>query len=207
MSSNSTAYKKLNLLEALTKNMCCIANACKDIGISRRTFYHWTETDKEFKEQYEDIQDKLLDFAESMLLKNIAKGDNAAILFYLKSKGKHRGYGDDSSKEQKDIKELTDIEFEEKLQQYERRQAPARAAMEQKVISYEIGDKKHNGITPIQWIDSKPFLKISFDSKWQYITEIATDDELKLLIKLHERYEQVKMPEPYTSEDQINEDI
>lgn len=42
--------------------------------------------------KYQDILDTALDFVEGKLLENIAEGDVTSIIFYLKPKGKHRGY-------------------------------------------------------------------------------------------------------------------
>ena len=45
-----------------------------------------------FAKQVEDIANIALDFAESQLHKQIQDGNTAATIFYLKTKGKRRGY-------------------------------------------------------------------------------------------------------------------
>jgi hypothetical protein len=42
--------------------------------------------------QVESISDMALDFAESQLHKQISEGEVSATIFYLKTKGKKRGY-------------------------------------------------------------------------------------------------------------------
>ena len=44
------------------------------------------------KQEVESIEDVALDFAESALHDNIKNGKEASIIFYLKTKGKNRGY-------------------------------------------------------------------------------------------------------------------
>jgi hypothetical protein len=48
--------------------------------------------DKVYKDAVNDLQDVVLDFAENKLFKLVDKGDVAATLFLLKTKGKKRGY-------------------------------------------------------------------------------------------------------------------
>jgi len=84
--------KKKLFLEAFEKNAGNISLSCKAIGISRKTFYQWLKNDEKFKEEVEAVEESFLDFTESMLKKKIKAGDNTAILFYLKTKGKSRGY-------------------------------------------------------------------------------------------------------------------
>lgn len=40
----------------------------------------------------ENINERNLDYAESALLKLIKEGNATALIFFLKTKGKHRGY-------------------------------------------------------------------------------------------------------------------
>ena len=89
-----TAIKKNKelLLDALEKSLGIVTTACKSININRATFYRYYNKDDKFKRAVDDIQNIALDFAESKLHSNIAKGDTTAIIFFLKTKGKERGY-------------------------------------------------------------------------------------------------------------------
>jgi len=49
-------------------------------------------TDEEFKLAVRDTEDIALDFVESKLHQRIRDGSDAATIFYLKTKGKRRGY-------------------------------------------------------------------------------------------------------------------
>jgi len=89
---NSTEHKKKAILEALEKSLGVVTTACKNVGIGRTTYYQWLKDDEEFATQVKDIDEVALDFAESKLHKQIADGNVTATIFYLKTKGKHRGY-------------------------------------------------------------------------------------------------------------------
>lgn len=84
--------EKKAILSALEESCGIISTACKSIGMPRSTFYNWVNADPEFKAAVEELQDYTLDVVESELHKQIKKGDTTAIIFYLKTKGKKRGY-------------------------------------------------------------------------------------------------------------------
>ena len=84
--------KKEMFLKALGSNLGHITDACKSANIHRRTYYSWIEKDKDFKDECDSVQESLIDLAENHLLQKIKKGDITAIIFYLKTKGKKRGY-------------------------------------------------------------------------------------------------------------------
>jgi len=86
--------KKEAMLAALEKTMGIVTKACKLTGVGRTTHYDWMRDDKEYKKKVEELENVALDFAESKLMKNIDSGDTTATIFYLKTKGKKRGYGD-----------------------------------------------------------------------------------------------------------------
>src|SRR3972149_75587 len=86
------ANNKNRLIEALEKSLGIVTSACKAVGIHRDTFYTWCQNDIEFKRRVDDIENIALDFAESMLHKQIKEGEVSATIFFLKTKGKRRGY-------------------------------------------------------------------------------------------------------------------
>lgn len=89
---NKTEQHKKAILEALEKHLGIVTTACRTVGIGRTTFYGWLNEDKEFAEKVEDVQNIALDFAESQLHKQIGDGNTSATIFYLKTKGKGRGF-------------------------------------------------------------------------------------------------------------------
>tara|TARA_R110000765_G_scaffold344812_1_gene435108 strand:- start:605 stop:949 length:345 start_codon:yes stop_codon:yes gene_type:complete len=84
--------KKEALLQALEKSLGVVTTACKQLDISRATYYRWLSEDKEFNKSAKEIQDVALDFVESKLFEQIQDSSTAATIFYLKTKGKKRGY-------------------------------------------------------------------------------------------------------------------
>ena len=89
-----TTDGKALLLEKLEKHLGVVTSACREAGVSRTQFYEWKKTDEAFSQAVEDIQEIALDFVESKLFKNVAVGDTSSILFYLRTKGIKRGYGE-----------------------------------------------------------------------------------------------------------------
>ena len=86
--------KKEKFLEALTQSRGIISTACEAIGVCRGTYYRWYNADPEFKEKVEEITETQVDFVESKLIQAIDRGDITATIFYLKTKGKKRGYNE-----------------------------------------------------------------------------------------------------------------
>ena len=83
---------KKAMLEALEKSLGVVTSACKAVDISRETHYRWMREDEDYKAAVEGLSDVAIDFAESQLHKQIKEGSAAATIFYLKTKGKKRGY-------------------------------------------------------------------------------------------------------------------
>jgi len=93
------------ILELLEEHHGIVTSACKSLGLARATFYKWCNDDPEFKASVEEISETAIDFVESKLMEKIngvqvmGKDDvydlapsDTAIIFYLKTKGKKRGY-------------------------------------------------------------------------------------------------------------------
>lgn len=87
-------HSKKILLEALEQTLGVVTTACRKVGIGRTTFYRYYEEDKEFAKAVDELNNVALDFAESQLHKQIKDGVPASTIYYLKTKGRKRGYGD-----------------------------------------------------------------------------------------------------------------
>ncbi len=103
------------MLEELVKSRGIISTAANNAGLSRKTHYNWTDKDHpnydpDYAERFEEICEASIDFVESKLLEKIngitmatfgedgkpnvytMAPSDTAIIFYLKTKGKKRGY-------------------------------------------------------------------------------------------------------------------
>ena len=83
--------KKRRMLEALELSHGVVKAAATFARVSRMAHYNWINEDPEYKKAYEDICQLGLDRAESMLHKRMTTSDTL-LIFYLKTKGKERGY-------------------------------------------------------------------------------------------------------------------
>ena len=89
---DKTEQHKKAMLDALEKSLGVVTSACKSVGVGRTTHYLWMDTDPEYKAAVEELSDVAIDFAESQLHKQIKDGNSTATIFFLKTKGKKRGY-------------------------------------------------------------------------------------------------------------------
>lgn len=89
---NEMTNKQRKFLEIYENSSCNISISCKKFGITRRTFYDWLEKCSMFKQAIEDHNESLIDYAETKLMQNIKDGKESSIFFFLKTKGKKRGY-------------------------------------------------------------------------------------------------------------------
>ena len=83
---------KKQLVEALEVSLGVVTQACKKVKVARSTFYDWYNADPVFAKNVDSIGDVALDFAETQLHKQIKDGVPSSTMFYLKTKGKKRGY-------------------------------------------------------------------------------------------------------------------
>jgi uncharacterized protein Yka (UPF0111/DUF47 family) len=89
---NKTVHTKKRVIEALEKSLGVITTACKIAEVSRTQFYNWLKDDEDFAKKVQEIENVTLDFVESQLHKQIKENSTAATIFFLKTKGKKRGY-------------------------------------------------------------------------------------------------------------------
>ncbi|MBE6244251.1 MAG: hypothetical protein E7108_01850 [Bacteroidales bacterium] len=85
-------YSVEKIAEIYGKKGGNITATCTALGITRKTFYSWKRKFAKLSEAIDDIDESKLDFAESKLMEHIDSGDVTSLIFFLKTKGKSRGY-------------------------------------------------------------------------------------------------------------------
>lgn len=83
---------KKAMLAALEATYGIVSQAAPIAGIHRNTHYEWLATDPEYAKAVKDLDDIAIDFAESALRQQMAEGSTPATIFFLKTKGRKRGY-------------------------------------------------------------------------------------------------------------------
>ena len=83
--------EQINFLRHLEDNMGVVSLTLEMTDTPRIVFEDWM-TEVFFKEKVSQIEEKTLDYVEKKLLDEINKGNMNAIQFYLKTKGRNRGY-------------------------------------------------------------------------------------------------------------------
>jgi hypothetical protein len=84
--------KKEEFLEVYSQKANNVHLTCKALDIERGTFYKWIKEDDAFRDKIQALEEGDIDSAETALKRQILDGNITAIIFYLKTKGKNRGY-------------------------------------------------------------------------------------------------------------------
>ena len=85
----------VDFLQAYEKSLGVLKTACEATGMCRKTIWEWRKKYPEFDEACHECEETAIDFVESRMFKKIdtgGKGSESLIIFYLKTKAKHRGY-------------------------------------------------------------------------------------------------------------------
>jgi len=94
-----TTDKKIAMIKALGTTFGNVSEAIKllkesDITVGRTAHYRWLDTDEDYKEAVSNAAEKTLDLVEKALINQIKKGSVQATMFYLKTKGRQRGFNE-----------------------------------------------------------------------------------------------------------------
>lgn len=68
--------------------------AAKNLNVSFATLKNYLKYYPELNNVIEEVRENMIDFVESKLFELIKAGDKTAIIFYLKTQAKHRGYSE-----------------------------------------------------------------------------------------------------------------
>ena len=91
---NDTIKNKLLMLEALEANKNIVTVSAQCAGIHRDSHYRWMKEDPEYAEKVNALNDTAIDWVENKLYDLINLGDTTATIFYLKTKGRKRGFNE-----------------------------------------------------------------------------------------------------------------
>lgn len=80
------------IAEALTATKGAAVLAARKLGVSHQSIYNWIAKSPTLKALKESFDEELLDIAELKVRERILDGDADLLKFYLRTKGKHRGY-------------------------------------------------------------------------------------------------------------------
>lgn len=98
--------KEKKIIEILKLNAGNVSWTCKAMNISRETFYILKRKNEDFFKAVEEVNESLIDLAESKLMENIKKNDTVSTIFFLKTKGKNRGYIERTEIEHSDSEDI-----------------------------------------------------------------------------------------------------
>ena len=80
------------MIEALREKHGNLSAAARFLGCSRNTISRYIDTYSTVQAVADEERETLIDFAENQLFKQVQDGNITAIIFTLKTIGKHRGY-------------------------------------------------------------------------------------------------------------------
>jgi len=83
---------KEDYIEAIKNNGGLLTAAADALNVTRKAVYDAAKRHPEVQQAIEDARERTTDMAEGKLAQKIAEGDNTAIIFYLKTQAKKRGY-------------------------------------------------------------------------------------------------------------------
>ncbi len=105
LGDKATILRKKIFLTMFSHHLAIITPACKATSnLSRTTYHTWRKEDSVFNAACLEIEQEQVDMVETNLLRNVRDGKEISSIFYLKSKAKDRGYGDDGVKVTNKIK-------------------------------------------------------------------------------------------------------
>ncbi len=85
-------YTAKQVAQALLDANGILAQAAKNLGCTRQTVYNYINKHETVKAAYEEANETTIDFVESKLMEQVRVGNITAIIFFLKTKGRNRGY-------------------------------------------------------------------------------------------------------------------
>lgn len=87
-------FTQEEVIKILLQQKGQVTRAAKVLGCTYRHLKKYIDRNETVKEALADIEDTVLEEVEGALFQNIYKGNVASIIFFLRTRGRKRGYGD-----------------------------------------------------------------------------------------------------------------
>lgn len=92
LGDESEVNRKKRLIQCLVGSLNIVSTACAKAGVGRARYYVWLRDDPHFASIAKELPELTTDFVEQRLFNLISNSDTAATIFFLKTRGKARGY-------------------------------------------------------------------------------------------------------------------
>ena len=89
---NGNGMKAADMIAAIQEAQGFVTKAADLLGCSRNKFYTYLKNYPTVQEVLSETREKRHEYVESKLMKAIQNDNLTAIIFYLKTQGKHLGY-------------------------------------------------------------------------------------------------------------------
>lgn len=90
--ANGNGYTAAQVIEAINNSRGFVSTIAKNLGCSRMHVYRLIEKYPTAKEALINEREGVKDFVEGKLIQQVDAGNITAIIFYLKTQAKDRGY-------------------------------------------------------------------------------------------------------------------
>ena len=81
-----------NYIAAIKEHHGLISVVAESLGVDRAAVYRARDRHPAVAAALSEARDRTIDHVESRLMQRIDKGDTTAMIFFLKTQAKHRGY-------------------------------------------------------------------------------------------------------------------
>jgi len=84
--------RKAKIIESIKQTQGLLTLAARKAGVTYWTLWDYGRRYPEVRQAIDEAKESVLDFAEGKLYEQIKDGNIAAIIFFLKTRGKERGF-------------------------------------------------------------------------------------------------------------------
>lgn len=85
-------WKADNVIQLIREKRGNLSAVARELKVSRPTLYKYLESRTTVQDALEEARETMLDEAEAKLYEKVLNGDTAELIFFLKTRGKSRGY-------------------------------------------------------------------------------------------------------------------